>query len=116
MRNVVDEVKKRVKGRKKWFVTREERASADILVEVTGHRVTERMRTRNEYRVDSTGLGKQLVEVTWTEEHHFIGARIHLPGGNQNILEGVDTREKGGSLKGAASDLAEKLEALVEER
>jgi hypothetical protein len=113
---VTGEVRKRVKDRKKWFLVSDRREGAEILVEVMNHKVDERMRTRMEYRVDETGNGKQLVDVTWTEEQHFLEVRVHLPGGNQTLIEGRDVRENGGSLKGAASDLASKLEALVKER
>jgi hypothetical protein len=116
IRRVTDEVRKRVRDRKKWFVTSERREGADVLVEVMRHTVEERMRTRMEYRVNESGNGKQLVDVTWTEEQHFIEARVALAGGFQTLVEGRDVREQGGSLKGAASDLAVKLEELCRER
>ncbi|HXV64496.1 MAG TPA: hypothetical protein VEK15_27610 [Vicinamibacteria bacterium] len=113
---VTEEVAKRIKDRKKWFLVSKRPDRAELTVEVMNHALEERMRTRMEYRVDATGTNKELVDITWNEEHHFIEARIHLLGGHQTLLTGADERERGGSLKGAASDLAEKLEALVKEQ
>ncbi|HSF14278.1 MAG TPA: hypothetical protein VLK65_01850 [Vicinamibacteria bacterium] len=104
---VTEEVAKRIKDRKSWFLVSNRRDRAELTVEVMNHTLEERMRTRMEYRVDATGTNKELVDITWNEEHHFIEARIHLPGGHQTLLTGADERERGGSFKGAASDLAE---------
>jgi hypothetical protein len=113
---VTEEVAKRIKDRKKWFFVSKRADRAEIEVEVMNHTLEERMRTRMEYRVDATGVNKQLVDVNWNEEHHFIEARVTLPDGHQVLLTGADERERGGSLKGAASDFAGKLEELVKEK
>lgn len=112
---VTDELGKRVKNHEKWFHLDKRPERAEITVEVMNHTLEERMRTRMEYRVDATGVNKQLVDVNWNEEHHFVEARITLPGGHQKLITGVDERERGGSLKGACDDFADKLEALVKE-
>lgn len=113
---VTEEVAKCIKDRKKWLFVTDRPERAEITVEVMNHTLDERMRTRMEHRVDATGVNKQLVDVTWNEEHHFIEARVLLPGGYQKLLTGADVRERGGSFKRAASNLAEELEALVKER
>lgn len=116
MSKVTEELSKRIKDHKKWFHVDKRADRAEISVEVMNHTLEERMRTRMEYRVDATGLNKQLVDVNWNEEHHFVEARIDLPGGHQKLITGADERERGGSLKGACKDLADELESLVKER
>lgn len=115
MGKVADEVKKRIEGRKKWFVVTVDPDRADILVDVVNHAVDEQLRTRLETRVDVTGTQKEWVDVSWVQEQHFLEARVDFPGGRQFLVKGSDTREKGGSLKHAAEELARDLERLCRE-
>lgn len=116
MRKVVDEIKKRVKKHKKWFLVSDLPDKAEIEMEVLKHTVTERMRTSMEYRVDPRGVGKHLVDVNTLQEYHSIEVRVSLPGEVQVLLSGKDEEVKGGSLKRAAQNLADNLEALIKDR
>jgi hypothetical protein len=116
MSKVVKEVKNRVKKQKKWFLVSDQADKAEIKIEVVNHTVRERMRTYMEYRMDPTGVGKHLVDMNEMQEYHSIETRVNLPGEVQVLLKGNDEEVKGGSLKRAAQNLAENLEALCKER
>lgn len=116
MARVTDEVAKRIEDRRKWFILTDDPDRAEIVVDVVNHAFDEQVRTRIETRVDVTGTRKEWVDVSWVQEQHFLEARVHLPGGAQALVKGSDTRQKGGTLKHAAEELAKDLERLCRER
>ena len=110
MPRVTEEVSKRIAKKKKWLKVVESRDRANIVVEVLTHLVHEQSRTILDYRVDDQGVGKHLYENTYVSERHRIETRITLPNGTQKLFTGADERDQGGSVKGAASDLAKQIE------
>ncbi len=116
MSKVAREVTKRIKKHKKWFLVSDNPDKAEIRLEVLRHSVSERMRVSMEYRMDSSGTGKHLIDVSTMEELHFIEARVDLPGGIQVLVKGADERVENGSLKRAAQNFAKNLEALCRAR
>lgn len=116
MARVADEVARRIEDRKKWFILTDDPDRAEIIVDVVSHALDEQVRTRIETRVDVTGTRKEWVDVSWVQEQHFLEARVDLPGGAQALVKGSDTRQRGGTLKHAAEELAKDLERLCRER
>lgn len=114
MPKVTKEVANRV-NKKKWLDTTDDRDSADMVIEVLTHAVHEQHRTELDMRVNYRGTGKSYYDNTWLTERHRIEARVTLPTGAQRMITGADEREKGGSVKGAASHLANQLEDLCKE-
>ena len=112
---VTEELSKRIARKKKWLKVVDSRDRADIVVEVLTHFVDEQSRTILDYRVDDQGIGKHLYENTYVSERHRIETRITLPDGTQKIFTGADDRERGGSMKSAASNLAKQLEEHCKE-
>jgi len=110
MPRVAEEVSKRIAKKKKWLKVVDRRDRADIVVEVLTHLVDEQSRTILDYRVDDKGVGKNIYENTYVSERHRIETRITLPDGTQKLVTGADERERGGSMKSAASNLAKQLE------
>jgi hypothetical protein len=113
---VTKEVAKRIKKQKKWFLVSDNPDKAEIRIEVVNHSVSHRMRVSMEYRMDPSGTGKHLVDVSTMEELHFIEGRVNLPGGTQVLVKGADERVKNGSLKRAAENFADNLEDLCRAR
>ncbi len=112
---VSKEVAKRIGKKKKWLKVVDSRDEADIVVEVLTHAVHEQHRTRLESRVNVGGVGKSWIDNNFLTESHYIETRVDFPDGTQQLLRGVDERERGGSLKGAASRLAKNLEERCKE-
>lgn len=110
MPEVTEEVSKRVAKKKKWLKVVDDRTSADIVVEVLTHAKQEVHRTQLDMRVNDQGTGKNFYDRNYLMERHRIETRVTLPNGSQELLTGVDDRKQGGSLKGAASNLADQLE------
>ena len=110
---VSDEVANRVAKKKKWLKVVDNRDDADIVVEVLTHRIDEQEHRRLDLRVDRSGdvnVYDHKNWVYWVSDRHRIETRVTLPSGAQKMFTGEDGRERGGSLGGAASDLAEQLE------
>lgn len=107
---VTEEVENRTARKKNWLRIVDGREKADIIVEVLTHAVHEQRRTRFNSRVNMTGTGKTMVEETFVAERHHIETRVDFPDGSQVLITGVDNRERGGTMKGAASNFADKLE------
>ncbi len=118
MEKVLEEVKKRMKKRGKWLSLAENREQAEILVELLGHRVREEhvtklsTRVRSRPRSSDGDIPIDYVDTNYISERHYIEARAEILGVDR-ILVGHDGREKGASLKGAASALARQLEDLL---
>ena len=110
MPKVAEEVSERIRKKKKWFKIVDERDGADMVVEVLTHLVSEQHRRELDMRVDYTGVGKNYYDNNWVTERHRIETRVTWPNHHQKIVTGADEREKGGSLKRAASNLADQLE------
>jgi hypothetical protein len=110
MPQVTDEVSKRVAKKKKWLKLVDDRESADLVVEVLTHIVNEVHVRELDTRVNDQGVGKNFYDRNYLSERHRIETRITLPSGGQTMITGVDERKQGGSVKGAASNLAEQLE------
>ena len=110
MPRAANEVSKRISKKKKWLKVVDSRERASIVVEVLTHIVDEQSRTLLDYRVDDQGIGKHLYEDTFVSTRHRIEARVTFPDGTQKIFTGEDKRDRGGSIKGAASSLANQLE------
>jgi hypothetical protein len=66
-------------------------------------------------RVNDRGTGKNYYDNNWITERHRIQTRVTLPSGAQKMFMGADERERGGSMKGAASHLAKQLEEYCKE-
>ncbi len=115
MPRVAEEVSKRIAKKKKWLKVVDNLDSADIVVEVLTHLVDEQSKTILDMRVNDQGVGKNYYENTWVVEQHRIETRITLADGAQKIFTGRDERERGGSMKRAASDLASQLEEYCKE-
>ncbi len=109
MPKVAKEVAKRI-GKKKWLKVVKTHDDADIVVEVLTHLVNEQHRTRIDSRVNVGGVGKTYYDSNFVTERHRIETRVTLPDRRQKLLTGADDREQGGSMKGAASNLAGQLE------
>jgi hypothetical protein len=114
MPRVTEEVSKRIAKKKRWLKVVDSRDRADIVVEVLTHVVNTQSRTVLDYRVDDQGIGKHLYENTFVSEKHRIETRITLPDGTQKIFTGADERDHG-SMKRAATDLADQLEEHCKE-
>ena len=110
MPRAANEVSKRIGKKKKWLKVIDNRESADVVVEVLTHAVSEQSRTLLDYRVDDQGIGKHLYEDTFVSIRHRIETRVSFPDGTQKLFTGEDKRDRGGSIKGAASSLANQLE------
>ncbi len=110
MPKVTEEVSKRVAKKKKWLKVVDNRESADLVVEILTHIVNEVHVRELDMRVNDQGVGKNYYDKNYLSERHRIESRITLPSGGQTMLTGVDDRKQGGSVKGAASNLAEQLE------
>ena len=115
MPRVTEEVSKRVAKNKKWFKVVDEREGADFVIEMLTHAVQEQHRRELDMRVDLQGTGKNYYDNNWITERHHIESRVTLPSGAQKMFTGADDREKGGSLKGAATNLANQLETYCKE-
>jgi len=115
MPGVAEEVSKRIAKKKKWLKVVDSRDGADIVMEVLTHIVNEQSRTVLDMRVNDQGVGKNYYENTFISERHRIETRITLPDGTQKVFTGVDERDRGGSVKGAASNLASQLEDYCKE-
>ena len=115
MPEVASEVAKRIDKKKRWLDVVASRDEADVVVEVMTHAVNEQHRTKIDSRVDFRGVGKNYYDTNFVTEWHRIEARITFPDGSQRMLTGRDERERGGSVKGAASDLAKRLEETCKE-
>ncbi|GMR22268.1 MAG: hypothetical protein BMS9Abin37_0605 [Acidobacteriota bacterium] len=115
LQTVTDELANRVAKKKTWLKVVDKRDEADIVVEVLAHLVTEEEHRRLDLRVDTSGDIKVYEHknwVYWISDRHRIEIRVTLPSGAQKMLTGEDGRERGGSLAGAASNVAEQLEDL----
>ena len=110
MPRVAEEVSQRIAKKKKWLKVVEGRGGADIVVEVLTHLVSEQHRTVLDMRVNDRGTGKHYYDKSFVTERHRIETRITLPNGTQKSFTGADERDRGGSVKGAASDLARQIE------
>ena len=113
LRAVTDEVANRVAKKKKWLKVVDNRDDADIVVEVLAHLMADEEHRRLDLRRAGRGdvnMYNNRNWVYWVSERHRIETRVTLPGGAQKMLTGEDGHERGGSLEGAASDLAEQLE------
>ena len=115
MPKVTKEVAKRIAKKKKWLKVVDDRESADMLVEVLTHAVHEQHRRELDMRVNDRGTGKNYYDNNWITERHRIQTRVTLPSGAQQMFMGADERERGGSMKGAASHLAKQLEEYCKE-
>jgi len=115
MPKVSEEVAERIGKKDDWLEVVDTRDDADIVVEVLTHAVHERHRTRLEPRVNASGVGKSWVDENFVTEAHVIESRINFPDGTQRLIRGIDERDRGGSIKGAASNLAEDLEEHCKE-
>lgn len=115
MPKVTKEVSKRVAKKKKWLKVVDDRASADVIIEVLTHEVHEQHRTELDMRVNDQGTGKNYYDSNWVAERHRIETRVTLPSGAQKMFTGVDDRKRGGNMKRAASHLAEQLEDYCKE-
>lgn len=110
MPKVAEQVAERIGKKDDWLEVVNARDDADIVVEVLTHAVHERHRTRLEPRVNATGVGKSWVDENFVTEEHVIESRVNFPDGTQRLIRGIDDRDRGGSVKGAASKLADDLE------
>jgi len=115
MPKVAKEVSKQIARKKKWLKVVDESDNADVVVEVLTHLVHEQHRRELNMRVNDKGVGKSYYDENWITERHRIETRITLPGGVQKMFTGVDERERGGSLKGAARNLSDQLEDYCKE-
>ena len=114
MPKVAKEVAKRI-GKKKWLKVVKTHDDADIVVEVMTHLVNEQHRTKIDSRVNLRGVGKNYYDYNFVTERHRIETRVNFPDRSQKLLTGADDREQGGSMKGAASNLASQLEEHCKE-
>ncbi|GMR22269.1 MAG: hypothetical protein BMS9Abin37_0606 [Acidobacteriota bacterium] len=115
MPKVAEEVSKRVAKKKKWLKIVNDRESADIIIEVLTHLVHEQHRMELDTRVNDTGTGKTYYDSNWITERHRIETRVTFPSGAQKMFTGADERDRGGSMKGAAGNLAKQLENYCKE-
>jgi tetratricopeptide (TPR) repeat protein len=126
---LLERVEKRLGKRKKWLFVTDRPDKAEVFVRVLRHRVrTEQvttLTTRVRYRASSgdDNAPVDYVDTNYLSERHYLQATMEVFG-TSRVLVGHDGRKKGASLDGAASALAEELEAflrasyweLVEER
>lgn len=110
MPKVTDEVSKRIAKKKKWLKVVDDRDSADIVIEVLTHIKNEVHVRELDMRVNDQGTGKNFYDKNYLSERHRIESRVTFPSGGQTMITGVDERKQGGSVKGAASNLAAQLE------
>ena len=118
LRAVTDEVANRVAKKKKWLKVVDNRDDADIVVEVLAHLMAEEEHRRLDLRRAGSGdvnMYNNRNWVYWVSERHRIETRVTLPSGAQKMFTGVDEHERGGSMKGAASNLANELEDYCKE-
>jgi tetratricopeptide (TPR) repeat protein len=115
---ILEEVKKRIKKRGKWLVLTENQSKANISVQILGHRVRQEhvtkltTRVRSQPRSSDGDIPVDYVDTNYFSERHYIETRVDIFA-VARILVGHDGREKGASLKGAASALARQLEDLL---
>lgn len=116
---VTDEIANRVAKKKKWLKVVENRDDADIVVEVLAHLVDEQEHVRLDLGRGSGGGDVNIHNnrnwVYWVSERHRIETRVTLPSGAQKMFTGADERERGASMKGAASNLVNELEDYCKE-
>lgn len=98
--------------RKRKFRIADRREEADLAVELTAYWVREAMEAR-EQRVAAPMGGFHVRQETWVERQHNLLGVVSFRG-EVRELTGVQVKKNGGSVKGAAKDLAQQIERLVE--
>lgn len=106
------EVRDRVQRREKVFRLAESAESADVTLRLTNYRTAQVMRPKLERLIlDGTVT---LVERSEVIEVHYVDA-IVAAGEARESLTGLDERDRGASLRNAASHLVDELERFCEE-
>ncbi|MFQ5792320.1 MAG: hypothetical protein ACE5JI_17770 [Acidobacteriota bacterium] len=112
--NATEELKKRIRKKKDWFLLSGSKDKAEIVVEVLQHLISEQFVNKLDTRVSRGGVSKEWVDVNYLSARHYVEARVTLLG-HQMMLKGADERKRGGNMKRAVKDLAKQLEKYCKE-
>ncbi len=107
-----EELEKKLRKKKKWFTVSERPDAAEITVELEAYWVREERRTHDQRHV--AGANTHTVQVDTIYRYHSLRSVVTAFGTPREML-GTQTKRNGGSAKGAASDLANRLERYCKE-
>jgi len=107
-----EELEKRLKKNKKWFRIAESAADAEITVDVEAYWVREERRTHDQRHV--AGSANHTIQVDTIYRHHSLRAMTRFFGSVKEMT-GTQVKRGGGNSKGAAKDLADRLERHCKE-
>ena len=108
-----DELRQRVDKNDKWFEAVETAEQADIVIELQAYWVREERRTHDETYVGPNG-GRHTVQIDDLYRHHSLRSVTTVLGRSREMT-GAQVKTGGGNSKGAARDLAKKLERYCKE-
>lgn len=107
-----DELAKRLEKNGRWFEVVDSLEAAEIVVDLQAYWVREQTRMHDQRHV--AGANSHTMQVETVYQHHSVRARTSFLG-RQRELTGTETKRGRGSAKGAAKDLAKRLERHVKD-
>ena len=107
-----EELEKKLRKKKKWFRIGESADSAELVVTLEAYWVREERRTHDQTHV--AGGNTHTVQVDTLYEYHSLRSTVTILGAPHEMT-GTQMKRGRGTPKGAASDLANRLERYCKE-